>query len=255
MMTPGERWWLPLQHRLAACGLNVFGVANGAGQDDILPGCRSVLLFGSGGGALWESLLVDLRRSPAGLTDETHPLDAFVSRQLKAADPNPPPSRRWVRAAGDETVFADFRLLSHQAGMGHHSKLGLLLHPEWGPWMGLRAACFTTEHIAPTGPRTDANPCDACPAPCADACHGGVISEAGIDIRGCAAFHVRTGESGPCASRCDARRACPVGASRAYPPLEQRYHYNRRLGRRALAEAVGAPLGVEGSGPYWGEWG
>ena len=255
MTTSGEHWWTRLSHRMAASGLNLFGVADGAGQDAVLPGCRSVLLFGSGGGALWEAMVRDLRREPAGLTDEAHPLDAFVHRQLKAADPAPPASRLWVRAAGDATIFADFRLLAHRAGMGHHSKLGLLLHPTWGPWLGLRAACFTTEAIPPTGPRTDENPCAACPAPCADACHGAVIGAEGIDIRACAAFHVQAGEAGPCAASCDARRACPVGAEHAYPALEQLYHYNRRLGRRALAAEVGAPIGQEGSGPHWDAWG
>ena len=53
------------QHGLsdfAPVGLNVWGVADGAPWQHVLPGCRSVLVIGSGGTTLWDGFL----RSVAG---------------------------------------------------------------------------------------------------------------------------------------------------------------------------------------------
>jgi epoxyqueuosine reductase len=243
--------------RLAQAGLNLSGVADAADHDHVLPGCRAALIFASGGAALWQAFLDDLRRAPGHLTDEAHPLDAFVRRQVAAADPSPPPSRRWVFAAAEETTFVDFRPLAQSAGLGWQSLTGLLIHPEWGLWLGLRAACFTTEPLVSAGALAGPSPCEGCPAPCASACHGGALTpDAGMDIRRCAAFHVQTGERGPCFDRCDARQACPVGADRAYPEPARRYHYDRRTGRRDLAAALGIEGDrLEGVGPHWGDWG
>jgi len=242
--------------RLADAGLNAWGVAPGDAYDHLLPGCRSVMVFASGGGRLWEAFLDDVRAHPGHLSDEQNPLDAFVRRSIEAADPGAAAAgRRWVRCAGDAEVFVDFRPLALAAGLGQHSRLGLLLHPTYGPWMGLRAACFTTEELEPTGPLAAPGPCEGCDAPCAVACAGGAISPSeGIDIRRCSGFHVETGEEGPCARACHARAACPEGAGHRYSELEIGYHYDRRGGRRRVAAALGVEVGFEGSGPYWGSW-
>ena len=78
---------------LSDIGLNAWGVADGIGYDHILPGCRSVCVFGSGGTHLWESLLHDLKSHPHHLTEEDHPLDAFVARVLEEVDPQGPRGR------------------------------------------------------------------------------------------------------------------------------------------------------------------
>lgn len=66
----GER----LASALLASGLNLSGVASAAAWDDqmqparrtdaLLPGARSILVFGNGGGDLWDAMLADLRRDP-----------------------------------------------------------------------------------------------------------------------------------------------------------------------------------------------
>ena len=80
------------QHRidsLAKQGLNTWGVVDGTSHQTPLEGCRSIVVFGSGGTQLWNALLDDLQAHPCHLTDKDHPLDAFVSRAIHAVDPEP----------------------------------------------------------------------------------------------------------------------------------------------------------------------
>jgi ferredoxin len=251
-------WPAALIERLAQTGLNAAGVADGAPYRALLPGCRSVLVFASGGGALWRHFTAAIRAEPAALTGEQHPLDAFVRRALERADPAPPASRRWIRCAADEPEPIDFRTLALRAGLGWPSALGLVLHPTWGPWLGLRAACFTREPLPPTPPPPGPGPCAGCAAPCATACPAGAVAlpfrpggTGGWQVRVCATWNA---ETGACARSCAAREACPVGAAHRYAPLERHYHQDRRSGRSALAAALGIADEREGIGPDWRRW-
>lgn len=235
-------------HRI---GLNLRGVADGRPFDDLLAGCRSVLVFGNGGAALWESMISAIRGDASRLTGTDHPLDDHVQRTLHAVDPAPPPSRRWIRCAATEQVMVDFRSLGVAAGLGHPSRMGLLIHPGFGLWNALRAACFTTEELPLTGPLPGPGPCDGCPAPCADACPGGAFAGGHWAPRACAAFHVA---SPTCRGSCASRRACPVGAEHGYGPLQERYHSWRQAGRVELAIELGIhDQGVASPGS-WERW-
>jgi hypothetical protein len=239
---------------LGALGLDAVGVADGAPYQDVLPGCRSVLVIGSGR-ALWDAFVTDLRATPGHLADEAHPLDAFVHRAVDAADPTPPATRRWVRCAADQRERVDFRTLARDAGLGSPSALGLLLHPTLGPWFGLRAACFTVDELPVSRSVIDGSPCLDCRAPCAEACPAAAIAlpyrpgvSGGIAIDTCARWNV---EQDSCATSCRAREACPVGAGQRYSALEVQYHHNRRAGRRALAIDLQIADAREGIGPRW----
>jgi hypothetical protein len=245
-------WVERVRAELAAAGLNAWGVADGARHQAVLPGCRSVLVFGNGGTRLWDRFLDELRRDPRRLGDEEHPLDAFVRRALDRADPDPPPSRRWIRCAADEPEPVDFRTLGLEAGLGWPSMLGLALHPTFGPWLAFRAACFTTEPLPASGPLGGPGPCDGCAAPCVSACPARAVERAGgWNVRVCAAWNVRTDV---CASSCASRVACPVGEAHRYSALERQYHYDRKTGRRALAASLGVADARTGVGPHWKDW-
>jgi epoxyqueuosine reductase QueG len=247
---------------LAADGLNLTGVASAAAWDAVmpparqadllLPGTRSILVFGSGGGALWDALLADLRRDPRGLTEEAHPLDAFVQRRVRAADGllgGTP--RRWFWTSADADVHLDFRLLANLAGLGAQSRMGLLIHPRWGTWVGLRAACFLTEEVSAATP-VPADVCAGCPAPCVTACPGNAFPKGRWDVDSCGAFHFA---ASTCERSCVARTACPVGER--YSPEEIAYHMHRASGREWLRAHLGIPPGAdrfEGVGPHWGDW-
>lgn len=244
--------WQARREALARAGLNLTGVAPGVSYGDLLSGCHAVVVFASGGGALWQALLDDLRRHPEHLHDEDHPLDAFVARAVRRVDPEPGPERRWVFCSATESTLVDFRTLALRAGLGWTSRLGLLLSPQAGPWLGLRAACFTTEPLPPSPPLPGEGPCAACPAPCVGACPGAAVHpEQGWQVEACARFHR---ESSLCASTCHARVACPEGAAWRYSTEELAYHSNRAEGRRALARALGIADQRVGVGPHWEAW-
>lgn len=257
---------------LAAAGLNAQGVASAesAAAQELLPGAQSVLVLGSGGPALWRGMVAAMQEDPHRLTAEQHPLDAHVRRLLRAADGRLPSAwpRRWVLCGalpwepeGEPEPALDFRRLALLAGLGHGSRLGLLLHPTAGPWLGLRAALLLDRPLPLTGPLPGAGPCEGCSAPCAAACPvsavdaGAVAPDAAgalrFDIRACARHRARGG----CPTHCASRGACPEGTTHRYDALEQHYHDNRGTGRAALAAALGIsdPDHV-GLGPRWAEW-
>jgi epoxyqueuosine reductase len=238
-----------IRFALATIGVGLWGVADGAPWAELLPGCRSVIVFGNGGVGLWDSMVAAIRAEPSRLTASDHPLDDHVRCTIEAADPRPE-GRRWVRCAADETTLVDFRTLALEAGLGWPSRLGLLIDDEHGPWMALRAACFTTEQLAPT-PRFGDGPCEGCPAPCVDACPGEALPGGRWDPSACAGFHFT---SELCRGTCAARIACPVGAPHAYGALQLRYHSWREAGRAGLADELG--IDDPGAAPdlAWASW-
>lgn len=247
---------------LARSGLNAFGIADPARWDalagpsrqsqDLLPGAQAILVFGSGGRTLWEGFVEDLRANPTHLTDEEHPLDAFVGRLVAGAEGvlgSVP--RRWFFAAAAADVHVDFRLLADLAGLGGRSRMGLLLSPRFGLWLGLRAACFVAAPL-PFSPAASADPCAGCPAPCITACPGDAFVEGHWSVDRCSAFHA---VSARCASSCDARGACPVAPDARYDADEVLYHYDRARGRARLRELAGVTYDTfEGVGPHWQTW-
>lgn len=244
--------------RLEPWGLNLSGVASGDSWEHVLPGCRSVWVVASGGPTLWHHFEDHLRQNPAFLTENQHPIDRFVASLLPPA----PSGARWVRCAADEAEIVDFRRLAASAGLGWLSRTGLLLHPEVGLWMGLRAALFSTASWPVDGPRSEPSPCTACPAPCVPACLGDSMSAVNPtgepstwDWRRCASWR---DDSPDCRITCATRNACPVGADARYPLLAQHYHNDHgRSGRQALASALGAatrdPVS-QGPRPIVEEW-
>jgi hypothetical protein len=244
---------LPALH---ADGLNVTGVAPGAAWGHVLPGCRSVLVVGSGGPALFARFEAWLGGDPTRLSRHPHPLDRFVAGRVAAADPAGAagtPDRRWAFCAAEGPPI-DFRRLAVEAGLGWLSRTGLLLHPEHGLWLGLRAALFTTAALAPSARLTGAGPCGPCPAPCLPACPGGAMTRlptpdnpSAWDWGACASFRADQ----PCRARCDVRNACPEGAASRYPDRAQAYHTDPAgHGRLELARALGVDPGA-GVDPGW----
>lgn len=244
-------WLSSVRTSLHDVGLNVCGVADGRAHDHLLPGCQRVVVFASGGVSLWEAFVADLRQHPEHLTEHTHPLDDFVARAIQRADPSPPSTRRWIRCAAQPEEFVDFRPLAQGAGLGWHSRTGLLLHPTYGLWMGMRAACFTTEPLPLSTPVSAPSPCDDCDMPCASACLGNAFVNQRLSIRRCAAFQV---SSNDCHGQCVTRQACPEGQAHRHGELQHHYHYARGTGRAALADALGIEDRRQGIDPQWSDW-
>lgn len=228
-MTPGE---LGLDPALEACGLNVAGALRVRDYDAIvtaawrsaalLPSARTVYVIGSGGASFHAQAI---QRAP----DVAHPLDdaceaqvGAVAERMNRAGCTSRALFYWERRGEEgECVFADFVAIAHAAGLGARSRLGLLLHPRHGPWFAIRALLLS-EREAPVARRMPVPDfCSDCAAPCTAACPAGAVTRAGISLDRCS----ESRHSDPrCASRCDARLACPVGADSRYPPAALAHH-------------------------------
>ncbi len=247
-----------LRSALAESGLNVLGVADVAEydsavprelrSDELAPNARAIIVVGSGGPLLWEAFIAALRAEPKRLSGEAHPLDAFVEREVIEADAVLGSlERRWFFAAATAKPSLDFRLLGQLAGLGSRSRLGLLLNPEYGPWLGLRAACFVNASLKPS-PRAR-ELCAACAAPCVVSCAGDAMTTGIFNLTACVRFHQ---VSDACERTCHTRAACPIGAQHRYSAEEITYHYHRRAGRLHLRTITGVNDDVlEGDAPFW----
>ena len=182
-------------------------------SEALLPGARAAVLVASGGRALWRAFE---RAAEFGVGPD--PLDTYTRRVVEAAADSlceaGHPSCSLLAFERRGGVWADFVALGRLAGLGAPSRLGLLLHPVYGPWLSLRAAILTELPWQPLArPLEGFDPCNGCPAPCATACPGGAVLPSGFDVARCGATRARL--SG-CAASCEARRACVVGREHAY---------------------------------------
>lgn len=107
------------------------------------------------------------------------------------------------------------------AGLGTFGKSQLLIHPDCGPWMRLRAV--VTDALLPPDTPIEFSPCTDCGA-CVAACPSGALSESGFDRAACEDFYNKVGRGARLITpygqiNCDeCMRACPVGV--APPRLE-----------------------------------
>ena len=180
--------------------------------------CRSVLLVGNAGRAFWSHL----ERAPEA-QDPEHPVDRYTLRVLeqavRRADPAASIALYWEQRDGE---FLPLVALAERAGLGRRGRIGLLIHPVYGPWVSLRAAVFLDAQVARAGALASSS-CDGCPAPCQLACHGKAVAPGGLDLVRCAATQR---EHPACRLGCDARLACVVGREHAFSS-EQIVHHSR----------------------------
>lgn len=205
---------LGLDPALERTGFNRAGVLTRAAYDALVPpGWQAAALRGSAqsavvlaaGGPTFFRAFCD---SPEAAGDGDHPVDDFARRVVEAAiGPAGAAFYYWQRHGG---AYADFVELARQAGLGAPGRLGLLLHPEFGPWLAIRTVVLLDARLSPSDatPLAPGHFCDGCPAPCASACPGGAVPAVGIDPVACLATRrVRS----DCRVRCAARHACVLG--------------------------------------------
>jgi hypothetical protein len=156
-----------------------------------MPDARTAIVVASGGRALWDAFA---RAPEFGAVAD--PLDAYTRRVTESAaaalDPGAVALFAFERRAG---VYADFVELGRLAGLGGPSRLRLLIHPMYGPWLSLRAIVLVRAQWDPGAP-IPFDPCRDCPAPCA----------------------------APGLEPAAARRACVVGPEHTYSQAARAHH-------------------------------
>ena len=111
-----------------------------------------------------------------------------------------------------------YRKVAGLSGLGVMGRSNLLLHPQWGPWLYLRAV-VTDAPLPPDAPITF-SPCEGC-SRCAAACPSGALSDQGYSRPICEQRDIPrppgTGNlrvSPHSAIMCEeCRRACPIGVA------------------------------------------
>ena len=179
-------------------GLNLIGVVSASDYDtevessrqlvSLAPGTQTAIVIGHGGGEFWSRFAARPDRD----VSVTDPLDAYtrvvVARAL--AD---------VLPTGSQIIFpfdfpatpVSFQRLARLAGLAVPSLLGVLIHPEFGPWVALRAAALLPCAVALPGPATDFDPCPTCvERACIASCPAGAVTSAGWDIPKIGRAHV-----------------------------------------------------------------
>lgn len=194
------------------------------------PRGQSLIVVGNGGGEFWSGFRDYCETHPGFREDDAEPLDRYtlflIERELPALIAASGATGRLLypfRFASDPVSFVH---LGAVAGLGARSLLGVLVHPEYGPWIALRAAVLLDAPIEPT-PIVPFDPCGTCmEKPCLRACPVAAVTERGWDVPLCSAYRLRGGgQTHPnCNDRCDARWQCVYGRAHRYPPDALAYH-------------------------------
>ena len=234
-----------LQEDLAGAGFELTGALPASDYDRIVPEpwrtrhvhptCQGTLIVGNAGRGLWPHF----QASPEARL-RRNPLDRYTRRIFEQVCASREPGARLAMYTDkrDET-YLPLMALGQRTGFGVPSRLGLLVHPVYGPWVSIRGVLFLPYPV-PFAEPAPFDPCPACPAPCARACHGQVVTADGVDPRAC----FRTKILKPaCRAACDARSACCIGPEHAFSH-EQIAHHSRirwraSTARRALGVLIG----------------
>lgn len=191
-----------------------------SGYEDDLASLRAVVI-GNRGGRIWQSMTPAQRRAD-------HPLDEYSESRVREA------FRALGPTADSRLVYpgdCGFSLLAlgRACGWGEPSWLGVYIHPAFGTWFAFRAVVVTRLLLreAVLDPASDA--CLHCETrDCLAACPVDAPGPPGqFGLAACAGYRLE--EDSPCARRCLAREACPVGVRDRYPAALVEHVYGRSL--------------------------
>jgi hypothetical protein len=206
-----------------------FGLEEGERQG-ALAGVRTVVLAGMAGREGWGAFAASAEASD-GLGD---PLDRWSRRVIDAL----------ARELGGQAFFPiggppfwPFQQWARRAEALHPSPIGVLIHPRYGLWHSYRGALGFREKLAIPEPAAIPSPCNSCRERwCLKACPVGAFSSAGYDVAACVG-HLESAAGADCmGAGCLARRACPVGAERAYGPEQANFLMRAFLRAQAAPE-------------------
>jgi len=217
---------------LASQGFNLFAVLDlqtmpetilqPLRQDEIaLSSYQRVILIGAAGLEMWERL------KAFGFKSD-NPVDHFSLVTGEKCLQEFFEINKWL------TIFPSniplpLQQFGELAGWSHRSPLGLSIHPEYGTWFAYRAVFLIEDDVPVTRSEKTNPPCDTCiDTPCVNACPVGAVSVSeSLKLESCMNYRLK--ETSPCATRCLARMACPVGREYRYTDEQLAYHGNVSL--------------------------
>jgi methylmalonic aciduria homocystinuria type C protein len=166
--------------------------------------------------AFWPKFLEALRESES-LRECEHPLNAYVTAAIgRLVQALPVACKvRWAHSSEPSPVA--MQRASMIAGLAHTSPSYLSIHPEHGPWIGLRAVLVLDADWASGEPVRAPDPCTPCPKPCLEAL--------GLAVAASKNAPVGKKVSSRWKLWLAVRDACPLGRSSRYPDDQCEYHY------------------------------
>jgi epoxyqueuosine reductase QueG len=193
---------------------------------NIMQDAKSVILVGFGGREFWNTLQDFLKRNPEFKSTREDLIDDYtVLKFMSAARILDQENINYfmVFPFGSGYLSLDFSKLGELGGIGSKSILGILIHPEYGPWISMRGAIVTDLQLSQYNePLYSFNPCPICSKPCISACPANTVSENGLNHIACMNFRL---SDEICNSRCASRLACPYGIEHQYSREQQGYHH------------------------------
>lgn len=180
------------------------------------PGALALVIGNSG--QLWPVFQAALASDPE-LCSEPNPLDCYTTKTLHAIAASLP-VRALVRFSHTlDPSPIPIQRVAHAAGFARLSPSHLSIHPQHGPWIGLRAVLV----VDLDGPEGDApevwDPCCDCARPCVPALNT-AISRTREQL---AMDPLRTDWR----AWLDVRDACPQGRTSRYSDEQVEYHYTK----------------------------
>ncbi len=188
--------------------------------------------------ALWPAFL-DTLALRAELLADPHPLDRYVEEVVQGALAQAPHAHRVYWGHHRQRPPIALQRLTAAAGLAELGPAHLSVHPEHGPWIGLRAVVvFDADASELSRPLPSLSSCARCPGrPCVPALSRALAA---------AQEHRDPGKRPPPPPQLPPERSawlairevCPVGRDARYEPLQIHYHYTKDP--RALQEALAA---------------
>jgi hypothetical protein len=166
--------------------------------------------------ALWPRF-VQAFASDAALRAEPDPLDRYTERSLEhvLGGLDVTASVRFAHEGGARRVA--MQRLASAARLAYLSESHLSIHPQFGPWIGLRAAVsFPLVHSHPAAPELE-HPCGTCQGHCLPAFERALAAADGELTERAARESWRSWVA--------CRDACPTGRAYRYSEAQIRYHY------------------------------
>lgn len=192
--------------------------------------------------ALWAAFLAALRDDP-GLCERPHPLDDYVERVVGEALARVPVAHvvYWGHHRAERVV--PLQRLARAAGLAELGPAHLSVHPEHGPWIGLRAVVVFAAPASELSPQpTSPSHCAGCAAPCVPALARALAVSQSGEPQASIPFGWTQSQKAWLA----VRDACPVGTAARYGAPQLHYHYTKDRGTllRAVAAESAAPPAV-----------